>query len=211
MEDIKTILDNMKNCTSIHIKADNMLYIASFVKVRDDNAIEVIINNREFAATSKELLAEICCGNGLKSFKYNVKVTVRLVNETLGLHYLYIINIKKLERRNYVRVNTSDTISILQEGEKTKEVKMIDISEGGLCFVTNDDTIKGDILFRYKADASTILTLKGKILCKHETGSYLNKYMYHLQFKDLLPSEQSVLRKVIFTLQRQMLKQRSGM
>ncbi|KNF08252.1 type IV pilus assembly protein PilZ [Gottschalkia purinilytica] len=143
-----------------------------------------------------------------KMYKLNGIVQRNIEDNTL--HYTDIkpvSEINKIERRNYFRVSMSKKIKVISHsiGRKTFYADTIDISGGGMQFITdkvlNDDD---ELLIELNIDDEIIL-LNGKVI-NIITSQYTQKLRYCVKFVDMDFRTQDKIIKYLFKVQRERLR-----
>lgn len=116
---------------------------------------------------------------------------------------------KRIQRRDYFRLELDSIVKIQREKKngsaKKREVRMLDISGGGIQIKTKADYDEGDLIkisFKNLLDLSDLV--KGEIVRKEKES--FDSYKYGVKFIDLNRADREKIIQWIFSLQRQLRK-----
>lgn len=202
--------DHLENVKTIIIYCDSQRYMCDVVTC-DENGIKVIINDYDFYPHKKIYTAELYSDSKVADFKYKANVTVKCLNNNLGLHALTIVAKEKIENREYVRVYVNCDGILHTTANVAKEIQVVNISEGGLGFIALGDSAKNPLVgtvtvsFTYLGQEVKANCL---ILSAHNAVGF-NKCMYHCKYDGMNKIELNAIRKLINLIQLEKIKQRN--
>lgn len=176
------------------IRISTPMYRSALIRLRPDTRIEVLVFGAskvfEFDAEVKETFSE---GN---------------------LNYTDILltsSIKKIERRNYFRIELVKDIHVREKDEKELNEFIpaitIDLSGGGIQFSTSHKFTEGMVVeIKIEIDGKEIL-VNGELLNRSWQDG-LGVYKYSVEFLDLSDLIQEMIVRYVFKLQRERLSKR---
>lgn len=117
--------------------------------------------------------------------------------------------LNRIQRRNYFRLELDGIVGLHQEKKdgstNKKEVKLVDISGGGLQIKTKLKLEEGDqIKISFKKLIKLDNLIKGEIVRKSKENFEVNNY--GIEFIDIIDSDREKIIKWIFNLQRKLRK-----
>ena len=143
-------------------------------------------------------------------FKYNTKIIKRVSDNKIPFYETtFPYNIQKIQRRDYVRVNTAESIEYKLEeksGKNEKDEKpyekgiLLDLSGGGMRFKANKEMSHGNIINANVKYENEKLEVKGKVVRVEKTDD--KKYIYGIAFMGISNSAREKIIRLVFTIMR---------
>lgn len=147
-------------------------------------------------------------------YKFSTKVLGRKIDQINVLILGEPQNIKKVQRRNHVRLSMLLDIECALINKNTNLVDnnqfkffkatLLDISGGGMKIAYNDKLNKNDLLITTIPIGNEALTLKAKVVRIDTDSKEINKYA--LSFYDIEEKEREKIMKFIFEIMRKQRK-----
>lgn len=145
--------------------------------------------------------------HGLHSFETEIVAKVREKINLLKLRRLG--EVKKLQRRNFYRVKSDLDVIVRRLGDVIfEETIILDISGGGLKFLSRQDFKLGDIVELNITLLGEDLDLEAKVVKVDKIG--FGKSEVSVEFYDLYEDDQNVIVKYVFEKQRREIKRRNN-
>lgn len=143
----------------------------------------------------------------LHSFETEIVAKVR---EKINLLKLRRIGeVKKLQRRNFYRVKSDLDVIVRMSGDVIfEETIILDISGGGLKFLSRQDFKLGDLVELNITLLGEDLDLEAKVVKVDKIG--FGKSEVSVEFYDLYEDDQNVIVKYVFEKQRREIKRRNN-
>lgn len=146
-------------------------------------------------------------------FSYKAKVIGRHIEKDIPFYKLTKpYDIKKIQRRDYVRVNLIQIINYVKEMDLKKEIKkeeeyenalLLDLSGGGMKVKIKEKLEKDDLIIANLKYENEKITIKGKIIRVEKTED--KRFICGVAFVDI---DNSTREKIIRTVFKIMRKQR---
>ncbi|WP_300380937.1 PilZ domain-containing protein [Clostridium sp.] len=143
-------------------------------------------------------------------FKYKTKIIKRVIDNNIPFYKVtFPYDIEKIQRRDYVRVNTTEVLEYNLDGNvKEDEIDekscekgiLIDLSGGGMRFKGNKELSRGSIISADVRYGSENIEIKGKIVRVEKTED--KKYIYGISFMDISNSARERIIRLVFTIMR---------
>ncbi len=145
--------------------------------------------------------------HGLHSFETEIVAKVREKINLLKLRRLG--EVKKLQRRNFYRVKSDLDVIVRRLGDVIfEETIILDISGGGLKFLSRQDFKLGDLVELNITLLGEDLDLEAKVVKVDKIG--FGKSEVSVEFYDLYEDDQNVIVKYVFEKQRREIKRRNN-
>lgn len=143
-------------------------------------------------------------------FKYNTEIIKRVSDNKIPFYEItFPYNIEKIQRRDYVRVNTTESIEYKLEEKLKKYEKdekpyekgiLLDLSGGGMRFKASKEFSYGNIINANVKYEDVSIEVKGKIVRLEKTDD--KKYIYGISFMDISNSAREKIIRLVFTIMR---------
>jgi c-di-GMP-binding flagellar brake protein YcgR len=143
-------------------------------------------------------------------FKYNTKIIKRVIDNKIPFYEItFPYNTEKIQRRDYVRVNTAESIEYKLEEKFKKYEKdekpyekglLLDLSGGGMRFKASNELSHGNVIIANVKYDDENIEVKGKIVRIEKTDD--KKYIYGIAFMDLSNSTREKIIRLVFTIMR---------
>lgn len=143
-------------------------------------------------------------------FKYNTKIIKRVTDNNIPFYKVTLpYNVEKIQRRDYVRVNTAESIEYKldkkmknYEKDETPYEKglLLDLSGGGMRFIGSKEFSHGNIINANVKYENENVEVKGKIVRVEKTED--KKYIYGISFMDISNSAREKIIRLVFTIMR---------
>lgn len=144
---------------------------------------------------------------GLHSFETEIVAKVREKINLLKLRRLG--EVKNLQRRNFYRVKSDLDVIVRMSGDVIfEETIILDISGGGLKFLSRQDFKLGDLVELNITLLGEDLDLEAKVIKVDKIG--FGKSEVSVEFYDLYEDDQNVIVKYVFEKQRREIKRRNN-
>lgn len=179
-----------------------------------DSEIELMVENpskegkevRFLNGTKLDVVFQVE-NHGLHSFETEIVAKVREKINLLKLRRLG--EVKKLQRRNFYRVKSELDVIVRRSGDVIfEETIILDISGGGLKFLSRQDFKLGDLVELNIALLGEDLDLEAKVVKVDKIG--FGKSEVSVEFYDLYEDDQNVIVKYVFEKQRREIKRRNN-
>lgn len=179
-----------------------------------DSEIELMVENpskegkevRFLNGTKLDVVFQVE-NHGLHSFETEIVAKVREKINLLKLRRLG--EVKKLQRRNFYRVKSELDVIVRRSGDVIfEETIILDISGGGLKFLSRQDFKLGDIVELNITLLGEDLDLEAKVVKVDKIG--FGKSEVSVEFYDLYEDDQNVIVKYVFEKQRREIKRRNN-
>ena len=188
----------------IVIEYEDMVYNCSIQGIAENELlINIPVKDGEFLILDNgERLDVKYCSEAGRYYEFEVKIIGREKSDNIPMYKLSLpIDVRRIQRRNYVRVPVLKTVKYkLEEEESWCEATTLDISGGGM-----------------KIKARRKFKLNDKLVVKIETSSRVvetevqikrcekvntNEYIYGLEFTDINENRRDNIIKDVFLVMR---------
>lgn len=195
---------NLNINEGIVIEYEDMVYNCSIQGIAENELlINIPVKDGEFLILENgERLDVKYCSEAGRYYEFEVKIIGREKSDNIPMYKLSLpIDVRRIQRRNYVRVQVLKTVKYkLEEEESWCEATTLDISGGGM-----------------KIKARRKFKLNDKLVAKIETSSRLvetevqikrcekvntNEYIYGLEFTDINENRRDNIIKDVFLVMR---------
>lgn len=143
-------------------------------------------------------------------FKYKTKVIKRVTDNQIPFYKVTLpYNVEKIQRRDYVRVNTAESIEYKLDEKMKKYEKdetpygkglLLDLSGGGMRFIGSKEVSHGSIIKANVKYENETVEVKGKIVRVEKTKD--KKFIYGISFMDISNSAREKIIRLVFTIMR---------
>ena len=191
---------------NIEIYEDDKVYKSRIQSVNDDEIyIDIPLHNNEYLILNKsDDIHLIKYGNEGSVYELSCKVIDRKIEGNIRLYRLSEpYDIKKIQRRNYVRVETIRGIKCFRKDEEFNAL-ILDLSGGGMKIKSNKKLeIDEEIVSFVKTDDGKFM-VKGKIIRVEETS--FNQYSLGIEFVDIEERTREKIIKLVFSIMRKQME-----
>lgn len=143
-------------------------------------------------------------------YKYKVKVIGRYIEKDISFYRVTKpYNIKRIQRRDYVRVNVVQVINYIKEIDFQKEIKtednyenalLLDLSGGGMRIKAKEKLANNDVIILSLKYEDEKMIMKGKIIRVEKTDD--KRYIYGVSFIDMNNSTREKIIRTVFKIMR---------
>jgi c-di-GMP-binding flagellar brake protein YcgR len=138
-------------------------------------------------------------------FKYKSKVIEKIKEDNIPLYKLSSpYDIKKIQRRDFVRVNFVRVINYVNPKEydeaDQRKALLLDLSGGGMKIKVADKLSNGDLILSKLVYEDITVSVKGTIVRVEKTSD--KKFVYGVNFIDLDNSAREKIIQIVFTIMR---------
>lgn len=184
-------------------------YVSNVQDIDSENfAISIPVREGMYLPLSLGESVEIIFYSEGEAYKFKTKVTGRKIDKIYVILLKYTSNFTKIQRRNYVRMETLIDINCTLTESNNKieffNALAIDISGGGLRLVTNRPLSIGNKLIMNIQLKEDNLVLKGKVV-RHELNLD-KKHVCGIIFEDMLNEHREKIIRYTFELMREQRK-----
>lgn len=150
------------------------------------------------------IIEQIYYGNN-NIYQFKTKILGRTKERNLSLYRLSLpYDIKKIQRRDYVRVNFVKIINYINakdiENEKYKKALLLDLSGGGMRIKVEEKLEKDDIILAKIVYENSIINVNGKVIRVERTDD--NKFICGINFSDISEKTREEIIKIVFKVMR---------
>ncbi|WP_235829598.1 flagellar brake protein [Clostridium nigeriense] len=143
-------------------------------------------------------------------FNYKTKVIGRYIEKDIPFYRLTKpYNIRKIQRRDYVRVNVVQVINYIKESDLQKDIKtednyenalLLDLSGGGMRIKAKEKLENNDVVIGNLKYENEKINVKGKIIRIEKTED--KRYIYGVSFIDMNNSTREKIIRTVFKIMR---------
>lgn len=194
----------------VDVLVDKVVYKTTIQDVlKDGFLISIPANHGEYLLLNKnediELLNYV---DDLSLYKLTCSVIGRVVDNSIPLYKISLPrDIKKIQRRNYVRVNMLHPIKYSKEEAKNKGSEMLpalllDLSGGGMRIKLREELAAGDVISAELKSDELSITAQGKVVRKEKCDD--GRFIYGVSFGQLdTISKEKIIRSVFKIMRKQ--------
>ena len=191
---------------NIEIYEEDKVYKSKIQSINDEAIyIDIPLHNNEYLILKKgDDIHLIKYGNEGNVYELSCKVIDREIEGNVRLYKLSEpYNIKKIQRRNYVRVETIRGIRCFRKDEEF-DALILDLSGGGMKVKSNKKLeINEDIVSFIKTDDDEF-RVRGKIIRVEETS--FDQYSLGIEFVDIEERTREKIIKLVFSIMRKQME-----
>lgn len=143
-------------------------------------------------------------------FNYKVKIIGRYVEKDISFYRVTKpYNIRKVQRRDYVRVKVIQVINYIKESDLKKEIKsednyenalLLDLSGGGMRIKAKEKFFNKDVIIATLKYEDEKIDIKGNIIRIEKTDD--KRYIYGVSFIDMNNSTREKVIRIVFKIMR---------
>lgn len=169
-----------------------------------------VIDGVYLTLNAEDVIEQIFYDSKGNVFKYDTKIIKRVTDNQIPFYKVtFPYNVEKVQRRDYVRVNTAESMEYKLD-EKMKKYEndetpyekgiLLDLSGGGMRFKGNKELSRGNIIKSKVKYEDQNIEVKGKIVRVEKTED--KKYIYGIAFMDISNSAREKIIRLVFTIMR---------
>nr|WP_286172892.1 flagellar brake domain-containing protein [Caproiciproducens sp. MSJ-32] len=163
-----------------------------------------VLDGEYLTLATGTIIEQIYYGNN-NIYQFKTKILGRTKERNLSLYRLSLpYDIKKIQRRDYVRVNFVKIINYINakdiENEKYKKALLLDLSGGGMRIKVEEKLEKDDIILAKIVYENSIINVNGKVIRVERTED--NKYICGIIFSDINERTREEIIKIVFKVMR---------
>ena len=191
---------------NIEIYDDDKVYKSRIQSVNDEEIyIDIPLHNNEYLILNKgDDIHLIKYGNEGSVYELSCKVIDRKIEGNIRLYRLSEpYDIKKIQRRNYVRVETIRGIKCFRKDEEFNAL-ILDLSGGGMKIKSNKKLETDEEIVSFIKTDDGEFMVKGKIIRVEETS--FNQYSLGIEFMDIEERTREKIIKLVFSIMRKQME-----
>ena len=186
------------------IDYEDMIYNCSIQDITENELlIDIPVKDGEFLILENgERLDVRYCSEAGRYYEFEVKIIGREKGDNIPMYKLSLpMNVRRIQRRNYVRVPVLKTVNYKREEEESwYEATTLDISGGGMKIKAERKFKLGDEL-AVKIETSSRI-VEAKVQIKRCEKVNTNEYIYGLEFTDINENRRDNIIKDVFLVMR---------
>jgi c-di-GMP-binding flagellar brake protein YcgR len=205
--------------TKIHILVMNnnneSQYVSRVDNINEDGTIDVLIpiSKRRIVYINEDTVLKVIITKEGAIYEFEAEVENKLFGVDLLLRLKRTSDIQKIQRRNYFRLKSLNTIKIrkivnLKEAIFSEyfNATMVDISGGGLAFNSELELDINDLIEISVTLNSNTINLLGMVVRADRSEDNLKKMGYGINFEKITETERNIIMSFIFEEQRKLVK-----
>jgi c-di-GMP-binding flagellar brake protein YcgR len=205
--------------TKIHILVMNnnneSQYVSRVDNINEDGTIDVLIpiSKRRIVYINEDTVLKVIITKEGAIYEFEAEVENKLFGVDLLLRLKRTSDIQKIQRRNYFRLKSLNTIKIRKIVNLTEaifseyfNVAMVDISGGGLAFNSELELDINDLIEISVTLNSNTINLLGMVVRADRNENNLKIMEYGINFEKITDTERNIIMSFIFEEQRKLAK-----
>jgi c-di-GMP-binding flagellar brake protein YcgR len=205
--------------TKIHILVMNnnneSQYVSRVDNINEDGTIDVLIpiSKRRIVYINEDTVLKVIITKEGAIYEFEAEVENKLFGVDLLLRLKRTSDIQKIQRRNYFRLKSLNTIKIrkivnLKEAIFSEyfNATMVDISGGGLAFNSELELDINDLIEISVTLNSNTINLLGMVVRADRNENNLKIMEYGINFEKITDTERNIIMTFIFEEQRKLAK-----
>lgn len=186
------------------VNYDNVIYKCSIQDISEEGfSISVPVNNGKFLMLDegKNLDVEYCTETG-NYYEFDVEVIGRDKSDQIPMYKLSLpMNVRKIQRRNYVRVPVVKTVEYRRDEEELwSKATILDLSGGGMKIKAAQEFKINEKLFIKIETSSEVFEITAEVKRSDKIKTY--EYIYGLEFIDINENKRDKIVKEVFLVMR---------
>lgn len=175
--------------------------------LKDGFLISIPVNQGEYLMLNQHEEVELYnYVDDLSLYKLTCNIVGKVVDNNIPLYKVSLPkDVKKIQRRNYVRVNMLHPIKYIKEEAKDSEMLpalLLDLSGGGMRIKLKEELYTGDFISAKLNSDELVITAKGKVVRKEKSND--GRFIYGISFWQLDNiSRENIIRNVFKTMRKQ--------
>lgn len=190
-------------------------YVSRVDNINEDGTIDVLIpiSKRRIVYIKNDTVLKVIITKEGAIYEFKAEIVSKLFGVDPLLRLIRVSDIQKIQRRNYFRLKSLNTIKIrkivnLKDAifDEYHDVIMVDISGGGLAFNADVELEINDLIEVSMNLNSNTINLLGKIVRADRDEDKLKKIAYGINFEKITEMERNIIMRFIFEEQRKLAK-----
>jgi c-di-GMP-binding flagellar brake protein YcgR len=190
-------------------------YVSRVDNINEDGTIDVLIpiSKRKIVYIKNDTVLKVIIANEGAIYEFKAEIVEKLFGVVPLLKLVKVSDIQKIQRRNYFRLKSINTIKIrkivdLKEGlfDEYFDVTTVDISGGGLAFNADLELEINDLLEVIMPLNSNKINLLGKVVRADKAEDKSKKNGYGVNFEKITEIERNIIMRFIYEEQRKLAK-----
>jgi c-di-GMP-binding flagellar brake protein YcgR len=205
--------------TKIHILVMNnnneSQYVSRVDNINEDGTIDVLIpiSKRRIVYINEDTVLKVIITKEAAIYEFKAEIENKLFGVDPLLRLKRTSDIQKIQRRNYFRLKSLNTIKIrkivnLKEAIFSEyfNATMVDISGGGLAFNSELELDINDLIEISVTLNSNTINLLGMVVRAERNEDNLKIIGYGINFEKITETERNIIMSFIFEEQRKLVK-----
>lgn len=164
-----------------------------------------VLDGEYLTLVTGRVIEQIYYDNNGNVYQFKSKVLGRIKEKNLSLYrFSYPFDVRKIQRRDYVRVNFIKAINYLSskdiEKEKYKKALLLDLSGGGMKIKVDEKLDKNDLIFSKIIYDDSIIDVNGKVVRVEKTED--KEYICGINFSDIEERTREEIIRIVFKVMR---------
>lgn len=191
----------------IEIERNDVKYKSKIQNITNENIfIDIpLYNNDYLILQNAETVRITTYGKERIVFRLDCEVIGRAIDGNIRVYKLAKPHIiKKIQRRNYVRVKITRIIKCIKE-DRNFDSLLLDLSGGGMRLKASKELIQGDEIIAVINNNQKEVTVKGKIV-RIEDDSDLKYNIIGVEFIEIHNKEREAIIQIVFEIMRKQIE-----
>ena len=164
-----------------------------------------VLDGEYLTLVTRRVIEQIYYDNNGNVYQFKSKVLGRIKEKKLSLYrFSSPFDVRKIQRRDYVRVNFIKAINYLSskdiEKEKYKKALLLDLSGGGMKIKVDEKLDKNDLIFSKIIYDDSIIDVNGKVVRVEKTED--KEYICGINFSDIEERTREEIIRIVFKVMR---------
>lgn len=164
-----------------------------------------VLDGEYLTLVTRRVIEQIYYDNNGNVYQFKSKVLGRIKEKNLSLYrFSSPFDVRKIQRRDYVRVNFIKAINYLSskdiEKEKYKKALLLDLSGGGMKIKVDEKLDKNDLIFSKIIYDDSIIDVNGKVVRVEKTED--KEYICGINFSDIEERTREEIIRIVFKVMR---------
>jgi c-di-GMP-binding flagellar brake protein YcgR len=190
-------------------------YVSRVDNINEDGTIDVLIpiSKRRIVYINEDTVLKVIITKEAAIYEFKAEIENKLFGVDPLLRLKRTSDIQKIQRRNYFRLKSLNTIKIRKIVNLTEaifseyfNVAMVDISGGGLAFNSELELDINDLIEISVTLNSNTINLLGMVVRADRSEDNLKKMGYGINFEKITETERNIIMSFIFEEQRKLVK-----
>jgi c-di-GMP-binding flagellar brake protein YcgR len=190
-------------------------YVSRVDNINEDGTIDVLIpiSKRRIVYINEDTVLKVIITKEAAIYEFKAEIENKLFGVDPLLRLKRTSDIQKIQRRNYFRLKSLNTIKIRKIVNLTEaifseyfNVAMVDISGGGLAFNSELELDINDLIEISVTLNSNTINLLGMVVRADRNENNLKIMEYGINFEKITDTERNIIMTFIFEEQRKLAK-----
>lgn len=164
-----------------------------------------VLDGEYLTLVTGRVIEQIYYDNNGNVYQFKSKVLGRIKEKNLSLYrFSSPFDVRRIQRRDYVRVNFIKAINYLSskdiEKEKYKKALLLDLSGGGMKIKVDEKLDKNDLIFSKIIYDDSIIDVNGKVVRVEKTED--KEYICGINFSDIEERTREKIIRIVFKVMR---------